>query len=1178
MSFVHLHNHTHYSLLDGLGKIEQYVDICKEYDMPAMAITDHGVMYGAVEFYQKFKKAGIKPILGCEAYITEDRFVKDPTSKYNHLVLLAKNNTGYQNLMKLVSLGSLEGFYYKPRIDYDLLEKYGEGLICTSACLSGPVTKALLAGDEMKARELTKRFQKIFGKDSFFLEVQHHPELEDWTIATEALVKLAKETGAPLVGTNDCHYAYKQDAEAHDVLLCIQMQKNIFDEGRIRYEGDYSVRSPEEMKKHLTKVSEECVTNTLEIAKRCEVDLSFGEYKIPSFATPDNKHPDLYLRELCEEGLENRYPKEKMPEAKERLEYELGIIKKLGFSTYFLIVWDFVRYAKSKGIVVGPGRGSAAGSIISYSIGITELDPLEYKLLFERFLNPARVSMPDIDIDFADNRRDEVLAYVVDKYGADNVAQIITFGKMTAKAAVRDAGRALGFPYADVDRVAKMVPPPVLGKHAPLTESTKNDPELSKSYQSEDTTKKILDMAINIEGTIRHAGTHACAVVIADESLTNYTPLQRPTGDKEGIVTQYSMKPIENLGLLKMDFLGLKNLTILQTALGVVKRTKGIEIDINDIPLDDEKTFELMAAGGTTGVFQFESGGMKRYLKELKPTQLSDLIAMNALYRPGPMEWIPNYIKGKHNEKKVKYLHKSLEPILKETYGVVVFQEQIMRLAEVFAGLELGEAYLLLKGIAKKDPKIVQEMRKKFIDGAIKNKGHSKKEAEEMFSKVVEPFAGYGFNKSHSACYSFIAYQTAYMKAHHPAAFMAALLTSDSDNTDRVVIEINECEEMGIKVLPPDINESRSTFTVVDDSTIRFGLCAIKGIGENAVREIIAVREDGGAFKSLEDLAERVPSKLLNKKSLESLAYSGALNCLGDAKQIAENTDEISAFSKDIQSSKIDGQIDMFGGMDDAATQASLVLKPVEPASNYQKLLWEKQLLGLYVSGHPLQGLKKYIKQKALVVEDVTKKNMGKRVNMAGIVTSYRKIMTKRGTYMAIFTLEDPSGKIDVVVFPRPFQKYGHVFVEDSLVVMSGKIDHRRGELQFSCEEAKSVSLERMIENAKQQGSFDPNERVSRQSKKIEIEVVEKDDEEEEKPKKSPKPKVKPEDLPPYIITVAEDKMSAMPELKKLLMAHKGNRITEIHLMNDDEVKRVKVPFGVAVDQALRDAVSKLVD
>lgn len=1134
--------------------------------MPAMAITDHGVMYGAIEFYQKFKKAGIKPIIGCEAYITGDREIKDANDKYSHLVLLAKNEKGYKNLMKLTTLANLEGFYYKPRIDFELLEQYGEGLIGLSACLSGDIPKALLGGNYMKARELTTKYQKLFGKDSFFLELQHHPEIEEWLMVNDQMPKLSKETGAPMVATNDCHYARSSDADAHDVLLCVQLQKTIYDEDRMRYEGDFSIRDPKRMAKYFDKISEDCMKNTVAIADQCNVELSFGENKIPSFKTPKNENPDEYLRVLCEEGLKERYGSSPSKEAKERLEYELGIISKLGFSTYFLIVWDFVKYAKDNGIVVGPGRGSAAGSIISYNLGITELDPLQYGLLFERFLNPARVSMPDIDIDFADNRRDEVLSYVVDKYGEDNVAQIITFGTMAAKAAIRDVGRALGHSYSDVDRISKMVPPPVLGKHTPLKQSVENDPQLKKAYQEEDASRKLLDMAIKVEGTIRHAGTHACAVVIADEPLTEYTPLQNPTGAKEGVVTQYSMKPLADLGLLKMDFLGLKNLTILQTALGIVKRMTGEKIDIQKISLDDEDTFKLMAEGRTTGVFQFESGGMKRYLKELIPTELADLIAMNALYRPGPMEWIPDYIKGKHNSKKVKYLHESLEPILRETYGVAVFQEQVMKLAQVFAGLELGEAYLLLKGIAKKDPEIVEKQRHRFMAGAKKNK-HSDKLAKDVFEKVIEPFAGYGFNKSHSACYSMIAYQTAYMKAHYPAAFMTALLSSDSGDTDRVVIEINECEEMGIKVLPPDINESRANFTVVDDATIRFGLCAIKGIGENAVEEITAVRDK--PFKSIEDFAERVPVKLLNKKVLDALAYSGALDCLGERQQIGDGALDITLFAKSAQVEKVEGQIDMFGGN----IESSLKLKKASPASDYQRLLWEKQYLGLYVSGHPLQGLSKYLGKKALLIGKITKRDVGKRNKMAGIITNLKKIMTKSGTYMATFVLEDPTGRVDCIVFPKSFQKYHHVFCEDEIVSMDGRIDLRRGELQFACEEAKKVSLDAMVKNAKEQGIFNPDEKVSRQAKKIEIES-QVDEEAEE---------IEDIDLDEsatdgiFIIEMEEAKIGNLTELKALLTQHEGDGSkVEIHIKNGSEIKRIKVPFEVEISEELKEEIEGL--
>jgi len=1145
-----------------------------------MAITDHGVMYGAIEFYQKFKAAGIKPIIGCEAYITGDVGVKDNSARYSHLVLLAKNEKGYKNLMQLITLAHLKGFYYKPRIDFEMLEKYGDGLVGLTACISGDIPKAILSGDNMKARELIKKFQKIFGKDSFFLEMQNHPEIEEWSIVNDMLPILSKETGAPLVATNDCHYARPDDAAAHDLLLCIQTQTTVHDETRMKYNGDFSMRDPAKMKKYFDKISEDCMKNTLAIADMCNLELKFGENKIPSFKTPGGKNSDLYLREICEEGLKKRYGDPVPKKASERLEYELSIISKLGFSTYFLIVHDFVSYAKSQGIVVGPGRGSAAGSIISYSIGITDLDPLEYNLLFERFLNPARVSMPDIDVDFADNRRDEVLQYVINKYGIDNVAQIITFGTMAPKAAVRDVGRALGHPYADIDRIAKMVPPPVLGKHVPLKVSIKNDPELKNSYEKEETTKQVLDMAIKIEGTIRHAGTHACAVVISDAPLTEYTPLQKAAGDKEGIVTQYSMKPIADLGLLKMDFLGLKNLTILQTALAIVKRTKGITIDLKTLPLDDEATFKLMADGCTTGVFQFESGGMKRYLKDLKPTQLSDLIAMNALYRPGPMEWIPNYIKGKHNSSKIKYLHASLEPVLKETYGVVVFQEQIMTLSQIFAGLELGEAYLLLKGIAKKDPKIVKQMRAKFISGSVVQ-GHTEKLAEDVFENVIEPFAGYGFNKSHSACYSLIAYQTAYMKAHYSVAFMAALLTSDSDNTERVVIEITECEEMGIKVLPPDINESLANFTVVDDMTIRFGLGAIKGLGENAARTIISVRQDGGHFKSVENLAERIPVKLLNKKTMEALAYSGALSCLGEGKQIAESIPDIVDFAKNIQAAKVEGQSDLFGGME--SVTPSLKLKEIEPMTPYQRLLWEKKLLGLYVSGHPLQGLRKYIKKKAVLVDQVDKKMMGKRITMVGIVTSYRKIMTKSGSYMASFILEDPVGRVDCIIFPKQFQKYGHVFEEDVLVVMGGRIDNKRGDIQFACDEAKVVSLEKMIENAKNAGLFDADEKAARIVKKLSMEQFGGADEKEVPEEGVIEDIVVEEEevagVVPYVIEVDQSRVDILPRIKEILTANSGgDKPVEIVVGVGEAAKRIKVPFNVKFTEELEKEIRAVME
>ncbi|KKU79777.1 MAG: polymerase III, alpha subunit protein [Candidatus Peregrinibacteria bacterium GW2011_GWA2_47_7] len=788
--FVHLHNHTHYSLLDGLTRPKEAIEIAKQQGSPAIAITDHGVLYGVIEFYKAGKEQGIKPLIGCEMYVApEGRLKKEPHTPINHLTVIAYTTEGYHNLIQLVSKAHLEGFYYKPRVDHGLLKEFHRGLLALSGCLSSEVSEAILAGNMEKALAKIKFYQELFGKENFFLEMMDHPEMQEQLVVRNTLIQLASEANAPLVATNDNHYARREDNTAHDLLLCIQTGKTVQDQNRMKLDGNYSIRSPEEMSSAFADCPE-AIQNTVEIASRCSVDIPFGKNLIPMFQTPDGASSKEYLRTLCEAGFLQRYGKSTPAGAKERLEYELGVIHTAGFDTYFLIVHDLVQFAKKEGVIVGPGRGSAAGSIVSYCLNITTVDPLQYGLLFERFLNPDRVSMPDIDIDFDDERRAEVLEYVVKKYGRENVAQIITFGTMAARAAVRDVGRVMGYPYTDVDRLAKLVPPPIQGRHTPLKISIEDDPDLKKAYTEEPKNKSLLDMAMKLEGTVRHAGTHACAVVISKEPLSHYTPLQRPTGEDTGVITQYSMKPLEDLGLLKMDFLGLRNLTILKRAVEIIEDQRGKRIALDDISLDDAETFKLLAAGETTGVFQLESGGMRRYLKELEPTDFNAIIAMVALYRPGPMPWIPMYIKGKHNPSKVKYLHKSFEPFLKETYGVAVYQEQILKITRDFTGMSLGEVDILRKAVGKKDPKLLSEQREKFIEGAIHKKGHPAAFAEKVFDEVIEPFAAYGFNKSHAACYGLIAYQTAYLKANYPTEFMAALLSTDSENTDRVAIEV----------------------------------------------------------------------------------------------------------------------------------------------------------------------------------------------------------------------------------------------------------------------------------------------------------------------------------------------------------------------------------------------------
>jgi len=1183
MSYVNLHCHSHYSLLDGLGSPKKIVERAKELSMPAIAITDHGNMYGAIEMYKEAKEAGIKPIIGCEIYVARrSRFDKTPQvdTRPHHLTLLAKNFEGYQNLMEIVTKSSIEGFYYKPRADYGLLKAHGRGLIAMSGCLQGHLARAILSNNVDEVEQVIKTHLEIFGQENYFLEIQDHAFNEEQITANSAIIDLSKKYGLDLVATNDSHYPRREDALAHDVLLCIQTQTTIHDENRMKYVGDFSIREYGDMKEAF-KVTPEALENTHKIAGLCNLELEFGKNLLPNFQTPQNENPEIYLKQLCEEGIVQRFKNGKVPkEYSERLNYELDVVNKMGFSTYFLIVHDFVKFAKDSGIVVGPGRGSAAGSIIAYSLRITELDPLIHGLFFERFLNPERVSMPDIDIDFADNRRKEVLDYVINKYGRENVSQIITFGTMTAKAVVRDVGRALGHPYAEVDRLAKLVPPPVLGKHAPLTSSIADDPDFKNEYELNPRAKELLDFAIKLEGTVRHAGTHACAVVLAEEPLIKYTPLQRATGGEEDeIVTQYPMKPLEEIGLLKVDFLGLKNLTIIEETKKLVKITKDIDVDLDEIGMEDKKTFKLLQVADTTGVFQLESAGMRRYLKDLKPSKFEDIVAMGALYRPGPMEWIPNYINGKHNPDKVKYLHKSFEKILSETYGVAVYQEQILQIARDFAGFTLGEADILRKAVGKKIPKLLAEQREKFVKGAI-NQGHKKDFAEEVFEKVIEPFAGYGFNKAHAACYGLIAYHTAYLKAHFPTEFMTALLRSDYGDTDRIVLEINECEEMGINVLPPSINESFANFTVIDDKTIRFGLMAIKGAGKGSIDQIIEARTKLGNFKDIEDFAKKVPYQILNKKIIEALAYSGAMDDFGDRKQISESFDEIVKYSRYIQESQSLGQTDIFGALFDKGIdeKQSFNLRDVLKSSQTEQLKWEKQFLGMYVSRHPLSGLQKYLRKKVNLIGELQKQQIGKHIKLAGLISGVKKILTKGGGYMAIFILEDSTAKIEVTIFPKSYHQLAPMLEEDQVVVVEGKFENRRGGCQLLCESIKKVSLEKMIEKAKEEKTYDAKEKTSKYipfisellhseekdeimdfdisgMKILEGEVFGKPDSDEI-----------PDEV--YIIKLVKkvDK-EFLDKIKNLLTKYKGDREVVIYIPCKDKTKRIKVPFGVSVNE-----------
>ena len=1052
MRFTHLHVHSHYSLLDGLPKINDLISRVKDLGMDSVALTDHGVMYGVVEFYKKAVKEGVKPIIGNEMYLApRTRFDKEARidQKAFHLLLLAKNKAGYENLIKLTTKAHLEGFYYKPRIDKELLREHADGLIGLTACLSGEIPRAIIAGNIEKAEELAAEYREILGPENFYLEVQHHPNLEYQEKVNQALIKLGKKLKISLVATHDVHYLNPDDADAQDILMAVQTGAKTDDEGRLTMTGEnFSLQPPEQMIKWFSEIPE-AIENTQKIVEQCNFQLKLGEIQLPHLKVPTGKTPEEYLKELCQRGLAQRY-ENITKEISDRLKYELGVIGKTGFASYFLIVQDFVNWSKNSGVIVGPGRGSAAGSLVSYLLNITDIDPLRYDLLFERFLNPERISMPDIDLDFADARRDEVIAYIREKYGEDHVAQIITFGTMAARAAIRDVGRVLNYPYTFCDQLAKMIPFGLT-----LQKAIDESAELGHAYKTDNGARKIINMAIKLEGVVRHASTHACGLVITRQTLDELTPRQHPAGDEKTIVTQYEMHSIEDLGLLKMDLLGLKNLTIIENALKIIKNTCNETIDISRLPLDDKPTYELLQEGKTTGVFQLESGGMKRNLKELKPTQFEDIIAMVALYRPGPIEFIPEFIARKHGLKEIEYLHPKLETILKNTYGICVYQEQLMAIAKELAGFTLAEADILRKAVGKKIKKLLDEQRGKMMNGMIRN-GIS----EEIASKIwqwAEPFASYGFNRSHAACYAMVGYQTAYLKAHFPTEFMSALMTSEENDIERVSFLVDECQTMGVQILPPNINESLANFTVIETNQIRFGLRAIKNVGDNVVKTIINEKKANGPYKSISDFLERVQTKDLNKKSLESLVKSGAFDALGERNEFLLNMETLLSYAKETQKNKSNGQISLFGSNSKVANH-QLKLAEVPPATKKEKLFWERELLGLYISGHPMREYKELLEKNSLPIGKITKQMAGKQVKVGGIINKIRKIVTRTGRPMLFVQIEDSQSKTEVIVFPNVLDKTATIWQEDKMVLITGKVSDRDEEIKIICDSVKEIT------------------------------------------------------------------------------------------------------------------------
>ena len=1054
MAFTHLHVHTEYSLLDGSSKIKELVGRAKELGMDSLAITDHGVMYGVIDFYKAAREAGIKPILGSEVYVAPgsrfDRERVDGEDRYYHLVLLAENDIGYHNLMKIVTKGFVDGFYYKPRVDYEVLEQYHEGVIALSACLAGEVSRYLARGMYEEARRSALHYQEIFGEGNFFLELQDHG-IEEQKMVNQGLVRLSRDTGIQLVATNDIHYTFAEDAQAHDILLCIQTGKKVSDENRMRYEGgQYYCKSEEEMRA-LFPYAQEALDNTHKIAQRCNVEIEFGVTKLPKFQVPDGYDSWSYLNHLCREGFSKRYPDDDGTLMK-RLEYELDVIRTMGYVDYFLIVWDFINYARSKDIMVGPGRGSAAGSIVSYSLGITDIDPVRYNLLFERFLNPERVSMPDIDVDFCYERRQEVIDYVVEKYGKDQVVQIVTFGTLAARGVIRDVGRVLDLPYALCDSIAKMVPND-LGMT--LDKALTANPDLKKAYEENPEIHNLIDMARRLEGLPRHTSMHAAGVVIGSRSIDEFVPLSRAADGT--ITTQFTMTTIEELGLLKMGFLGLRTLTVIQNAVRMVEKDFGIKLDLDKIDYNDKKVLDSIGTGKTEGVFQIESSGMKSFMKELKPENLEDIIAGIALYRPGPMDFIPKYLKGKNDRSSITYDCPQLEPILKPTYGCIVYQEQVMQIVRDLAGYTMGRSDLVRRAMSKKKASVMEKERQNFVYGNPKegvkgcvNNGIDEKTANHIYDEMID-FAKYAFNKSHAAAYAIVSYQTAYLKYYYPLEFMAALMTSVMDNVTKVSEYILTCRQvMNIPILPPDINEGESGFSV-SDNAIRYGLSAIKSVGRSVVDVIVADREARGPFRSMEDFVDRMSNKEVNRRTLENFIKSGALDTLpGTRKQKMAVMPSMLEEKTREKKNSISGQMSLFdiaGEEDREAFQ--ITFPPIGEYTKEELLAFEKETLGVYVSGHPMEDYEESWKKNAtatsadFVVDEETEEAAlkdGDRVVVGGMVAGKTVKTTRTNQLMAFVTLEDLVGSVEIVVFPRDYEANRNLFVEDSKLFVRGRV------------------------------------------------------------------------------------------------------------------------------------------